>query len=133
MKELLERWAILEPDKCKRETRPNWDWHEEFEYFYIASEAGNKGESGHGWGWQLVLNHSGYHPDDNEALGRIQWAVQQAIIARSGYFAIEYRPKEQAYRAIALNDIGVWGLTPTQALLGAYLDALESEKDDNQP
>lgn len=130
MRDLLTEWAKLEPDKCKIETRPTVDWQEEFEDFYIASEAGNKGEPGHGWGWQLVLTDKeprGYHPWESEALMRIAWAVRDAIIERQFDLSIDKRDKamwhvfvdEGTHQGWADND------NLAEALLEAYLEILE--------
>lgn len=133
IRELLRKWAALEPEKCKLETRPNQDWHEEFEDFYIASEAGNEGEPGYGWGWQLVLTDNrpgGYHPWKSESLMRIQWAVQEAIANRKWGFTLAY---DSDYEAGISSDADwdTWSQgkhSAIAALLEAYIAALEMKE-----
>lgn len=130
MRNLLTRWAELEPGRCKRETRPNWDWHEEFEDFYIAGEAGNKDEPGHCWGWTLVLTDSeprGFWPWESEALMRIGYAVQEATQARGWRYSLEYFPITKLYEVKVLHTQGR-GSSPTEAILAAYLQVLEGER-----
>lgn len=140
IRDLLTQWAKLEPERCKIETRPNWDWHEEFEDFYIAGEAGNKDEPGHSWGWNLVLTDSeprGYYPWESEALMRIGWAVQYCLQERGWAYRLEYiqdtSPDSVAFwRAMVHSQLESHdGKTsdygPVQALLSAYVEALKAE------
>lgn len=140
MRDLLTEWAKLEPEKCKIETRPNWDWREEFEDFYIAEEAGNKGEPGHGWGWRLVLTDKeprAYHPWESEALMRIQWTVQAAIVERkwsfrTGYdsqYGFGYEAEIEAYGHTVCRSNGA---NLTEVLLATYLVELKNQSYDKE-
>lgn len=135
IRDLLTQWAKLEPEWCKIETRPNWDWHEEFEDFYIAGEAGNKDEPGYSWGWNLVLTDSepeGYYPWESEALMRIEGAVQYCLQERGWGYIASYNPNYSPYWEVRVYTYGKgeapetgsdYGLT--EALLSAYLETLK--------
>lgn len=132
MRDLLTEWAKLEPEKCKRETRPNVDWQEEFEDFYIAQEAGNKGDPGYGQGWQLILTDKeprGYFPWQSAALMRVEWAVQTAIVERK--FNLSIDKKEQGMWHVFINDGIYQGWADSdnlaEALLKAYLEVIEDK------
>lgn len=59
----------------------------------------------------------------------LQFAVQQAIVARGMYFELRYWPPRRKYRAEVGNSQGEWFDNPAAALLSAYLKALgEVEK-----
>lgn len=97
MRELLERWAKLEPDKCQ-----------------VVS------------GHYLVDGRIVYllrtDTIEVDALMITQWAVQKAIIAREWYFEIFCNPTKctvGVLSSMATED------NPAEALLGAYLAALE--------
>jgi hypothetical protein len=121
VKELLAQWAILEPTLCKRETRPNQDWHEEFENYYIKT----------GTGWQVVhIDCTGAYASivNVEGLARIQWVTQQAIIQRQWFLEIHYTP-ESGYEAIVIipsrcRATGYSNSNMAEALLDAYLEVL---------
>lgn len=133
-RELLRKWAELEPEACKLETRPNVDWHEEFEDFYIASEAGNPGGPGHGWGWQLVFTDKepeAYYPWKSEALMRIQWAVQEAVVKRNLPLDIHYGKTAWDVFIDGYEGFAKEKETVTEALLEAYIDYLENNTEGN--
>lgn len=124
IKGLLEKWSQLEPQLCKRETRPNQDWHEEFEDIFVASKTG----------WQLVyIDGSGAYSTriKEEGLARIQWAVQQAIIEKGWYFKLNNFLNDKGFAAKIISDINKEEISltissnPTEALLAAYLKVLE--------
>lgn len=126
MRQLLARWAEVEPEWCKLET-----WPDE-EACYIAAEAGNEGEPGYSQGWQRVFDtKDGYYPWNSQALMEIQWAVQQAIVARGWRFNLECYPVTGVCEGVVFLDlfhIRRAGGDPAEALLSAYLAALEASK-----
>lgn len=115
MRELLEKWAEVEPGRCKRETRD----------FYVTLGDNN---------FYLVITDStpgGYCPSKEAALARVQWATQQAIIARGWGFEMQFNTDWQN-QTEAMVRYGVnWASSeptdnPAEALLSAYLKALSA-------
>jgi hypothetical protein len=119
VRELLERWAGLEPGFCKVETH-----HSQVSIFYArASEQSF---------YALVYSDAypdRYHPNKNESLMRIQWAAQQAIVARGWRWNLECCPLTgicEGTILISLSYVLRRGDDPATALLTAYLAALEN-------
>lgn len=124
MKHLLDKWATLESHLCKRETRPNKDWHEEFEDYKLLSPDGN----------QIYLVYSdshpeGWMPDKERAMVKIQWAIQKSIVEKGWYllilynhehYAVEMGPKQPSPRFTK------GGKNLAECLLVAYLAELEA-------
>lgn len=109
MRQLLEKWAEVEPGRCKRETRD----------FYVTLGDNN---------FYLVITDStpgGYCPSKEAALARVQWATQQAIIARGWYFELIYS-LEYGYEATVGESDCTSQDNMAEALLSAYLAAIEA-------
>lgn len=112
MGELLKRWAELEPERCKHEVLAgnNWIsvWLNEWTIVYSDSPFASIGENGQEM--------------------RIQWAVQEAITSRGWPLGLEWdgewlaKVKNNLCSHDDLNN-------PAAALLGAYLKALEANRD----
>lgn len=124
MRELLARWAEVEPGRCKREDWPSG------ERILILTPSG---------GWQLVWDEEetgGYYPTQPAAEAFTQWLVQQAIIERGWVFELKYNPDcpdlNNSYDAtVDSNKSGGWSFGNdgfTVPLLEAYLHTLEATK-----
>lgn len=107
MKELLARWASLEPAKCAKSSK---------NIFTIQAN----GEA-----------NNIYDPDSVNGLDLawIQWAAQQAIIERGWSFELNYNPDcadpNSLYDAIVESYWSSDRDNIVVALLRAYLDTLE--------
>lgn len=104
MRELLKRWAELEPDRCH--LKKNIDG------FTINS----------GKWWDLLF--TGNLPSE-DGLMKVQYAVQQAIIARGWLLDLDW----DGTRWEAWVNSGWADRSPNsaaEALLSAYLDAIEA-------
>lgn len=115
MKELLKRWAAMEPERCENLYNQAFRFHlEEGEY-----------------------THSIYPVDDylsKPDLAWIQWATQQAIVSRGWGFELTLNT-DWENRAESMVRYGVnWTSSPAiqsdpaEALLSAYLKALEESR-----
>lgn len=114
MQELLKRWAGLEPGRCEK--------NREITYT-IWTEPGAAKQV--------------HNPDELSQidLAWIQWAVQQAIVARGWSFELKYNPDSPDPRnpydaTVDSNKSGGWGFGNdgfTVPLLEAYLHTLEGE------
>lgn len=111
MKELLERWSITEPNRCRA---------------YGPNETGrDKGEEG----FQIRFYQQWrYATDTNDTQARIQIAVQQAIEARGWLWGRD--PIGKTYQIIIptrgySSEYWDW-VEGHDTLLSAYLMALES-------
>lgn len=125
MKELLEKWATLEPYLCKRETRPNKDWHEEFEDYLLFSTETKA--------WYLVYSDSfieNYSLDKEGMLMKVQWAVQQAIVEKGWHFKLMNYPGNPItfFAKVENRDYGysLEDSSLTKALLIPYIKMLEA-------
>jgi hypothetical protein len=113
MKELLERWAALEPERVKR----RWDG-----CLGVAHDDGG-----------LVLEERpGTYgsPEFHKFAGiYVQAAVQEAIEARGGRWVLEMAQEGTYFANVKRGhgDYVVGGATPAEALLSAYLTALEAQ------
>jgi hypothetical protein len=118
MKELLERWAALEPERVKR----RWDG-----CLGVAYDDGG-----------LVLEERpGTYgsPEFHKFAGiYVQAAVQEAIEAHEWDWDLCFNHQQDSPRYCAIiGDLyngstpGEWGSTPAEALLSAYLTALEAQ------
>lgn len=128
MRDLLERWAATEPGRCRLNF--NWKPANGDNNYYIVTQADDSE------GWQLVCSDAEpncYFPNKNEALGRIQWAVQAAIVGRGWSFILTYNHgyKNSFYAKVCIdkeNCINLSGSNLTEALLAAYVRVLEKTK-----
>lgn len=122
MKELLKKWAALEPDRCRLE-----DWPGGKRILILSP-----------YGWQLVIDEEepeGYFPNRLFAEAFTQHVVQQAIIARGWAFSINYDPespdRNNPYDATVTGPTSEgWGFGNdgiASPLLTAYLETLEGE------
>lgn len=110
MKELLEKWAKLEPGRCKQVA----------DYYIVDSRI------------VYLLRQDTLEID---AGMRIQWAVQQAIVARGWAFELKYNascpdPRNPYDATVDSNKSGGWGFGNNgfvAPLLEAYLNTLEGE------
>jgi hypothetical protein len=113
MRDLLTKWAEVEPDLCELPTSPRLP-------NVFSVQVGT-----------AIKNI--FDPDDlsDFDLAWIQWAVQQAIVERGWYFETYYTPMSgygvmvtipSKCRAKDFSDTSI-----AEALLGAYLDTLEAE------
>lgn len=129
MRQLLTRWAEVEPGRCLLVLAENLkpDKADCQEFYLVDSKRSQMVHSD-------VLD---IDAESDDSLMRIQWAVQQAIVARGWYFEIKYDPNcadpKNPYDAtVETSTIGDgWGFGNdgvTAPLLVAYLDALEANK-----
>jgi hypothetical protein len=113
MKELLERWAKAEPERCQP---PQWS-------------GGARVSLGptNGFGPQHPVGRQ----DDPVGLALLQAAAQEAIEARGWMGVIGFGGSKGAdARVVTSNDddgTDAHGSTPAEALLSAYLTALEAQ------
>lgn len=132
IKGLLEKWSQLEPHLCKRETRPNKDWHEEFEDYKLTLPHGE---------YLVYSDHQVYTeghfdcwtPNKEVAMAMVQWAVQQAIIEKGWFLRIQNWQNADGYyvRVDIKGQNRFDGKTYnniTEGLLAAYLKVLEARK-----
>lgn len=109
MRELLARWAEVEPDVCE-------DLYGQTIRLHLLDDSTY---SIHPIVDDLPVSH----------LAMIQWAVQQAIVARDWSFELSYYSILGSYGAEIDIDshrsVNRPGSSPTEALLTAYLRALE--------
>jgi hypothetical protein len=119
MKELLERWAKAEPKRC---------WPMERGYERLGTHWVDPGPGAMG----LALNGEKPLPTAERAL--LQAAVQEAIEAREWDWDLCFNHQQDSPRYCAIiGDLyngstpGEWGSTPAEALLSAYLTALEAQ------
>jgi len=112
MKELLEKWAELESDECYLNCSEDT--------IYVID----------GMQVDVCSNFGKYE------LAIIQYAIQQAMEARGWDWSVLYNPKKR-YRANTFYQpgldgwcIGLHDSCPAEALLSAYLQALESVNDE---
>jgi hypothetical protein len=120
MRELLARWAELEPERCKHIKTGLQANRVEWEEFYISD------------GDQELLTHSDMHNiscTSNGALMWIQWAVQQAIVARGWYFQVRYVPINKKFLASVGFTYDQIGDNPAEAILSAYLKEIEAQSN----
>lgn len=119
MRELLKRWAELEPGRCSIKTLPD-----NLEEFFVTYDDGTF----------IVFTSTNvgdhYWQTKSESLMRIQWAVQEATIKREWYFNLSFHPLRAGYRA-EVGGKRKWAEESTEAFLSAYLAALEVFTDDN--
>jgi hypothetical protein len=110
MKELLSKWAALEPERCK-----HWD-------------AGSAEMFTAKLGWR-------YHPvwmagdEEEPSLGRqghLQAAVQEVIEAREWIGDLEFTKGCAGACVLTPVPFNATGATAAEALLGAYLTAVEA-------
>lgn len=137
MRQLLARWAAVEPEWCKNQNHHSFTRDEEDDNFYIKDGGGDT------WGWHLVISDSnpsdeeGYYPYKRNALMYIQAAVQDAIIERGWSIELNYNPgcsdPNNPYDAVVETSTSGdgWGFGNdgfTAPLLSAYLQALEANQ-----
>lgn len=106
MRELLERWAKLEPDRCEKSSKKP--------LFTIRANEDEKN----------ILDSDEL---SSLELAWIQWAVQAAIVSRGWYFSLSFHPLRAGYRA-EVGGKRKWAEESTEAFLSAYLAALEVAK-----
>lgn len=109
MRDLLERWAAMEPERC----RPCESGEDEVEVSI------KKGE------WCQIILEDIITLD----LMWVQWATQQAIISRGWRFNLECYPVTAICEGVVFLDlfhVRRPGGDPATALLTAYLAALEN-------
>jgi hypothetical protein len=128
----LLKWAELDPEWCKNDPFPSWD-NQEDKNIYVSTQYPGKEY----YGWHLVYSETNPSDDENfypfksDALMHIQWSVQNAIAARGWDYELLY----DSY-LVRLGGVGHWadvnnltereaGDSPTEALLSAYLKAIE--------
>lgn len=120
MRDLLTRWAAMEPDWCRLNL--NWQPANGDNNYYIATQTDDSE------GWQLVYGDAEpncYFPGKNEALGRIQYAVQAAIVARGWYVQSRYVPRQKQWIASVGFTYDQVGDSPAEVILSAYLKEIE--------
>lgn len=111
MRELLKRWAELEPDRCRQKLAE----------MALEGFVFNLNDC-----WNLIHSKKANEAD---SLMRIQWAVQQAIVARGWRWNLECYPLTgicEGMILISLSYVLRRGDDPATALLTAYLAALEN-------
>lgn len=126
MRQLLARWAEVEPMKCKHESEINQLQPREREQLSISTP----------YGWQIVFTEAGYHPDEFRASMAIQMIVQRAIIARGWAFTLKFvvYPNNKYWQATVGDQLKKPAVvmaddaSATEALLSAYLKALEANQ-----
>lgn len=119
MRELLRKWAELEPSRCAFETTPNLIQGEpNDEKAYVADAEKNM---------RVVFDDVIGVPLDEDSLMRIQWAVQQAIIEREWYLCFEYLPRPKKF-IVDVDNLKAIADNQVEALLSAYLKALEANQ-----
>jgi hypothetical protein len=123
IRELLEKWAELEPSRCRRETVGG------FERLLVLSPLG----------WQLVMDEEepgGYYSSRPLTEAIVQYVVQQAIIARGWSFALNYNPDcpdpanpyDARVDGPTSEGWGFGGENIVTPLLSAYLETLEAQR-----
>lgn len=101
MQELLARWAEAEPSHCQLLSG----------YYVVDARI------------VYLLRTDTLEVD---GLMRIQWAIQEAIAERGWYFELSYSP-ERGYETEVGMGNGYSDKNLAEAILAAYLQALESE------
>lgn len=112
MKNLLEKWATLEPQLCE-------DLYGQTIRLHLSDDSSFS-----------------IHPLINELpikeMAMIQWAIQQAIVEKGWYFKLNNFLNDKGFAAKIISDINKEEVTltissnPTEALLAAYLKALDA-------
>lgn len=115
MRQLLARWAEVEPTRCRVETLP--DNLAEF----ILNLDGRA---------ILVFTDTGirgFWETESDSLMQIQWAVQQAIIARNWAFTARYIARYKRHLASVGFTYDQEGASQAEAILSAYLKEIEAQ------
>lgn len=106
MRELLERWAELEPERCQLAGN--------FACVVLIQHV-----------WRRVR----YDANIVDDRPRVLWAVIEAATARDWYFDISYLPGPKQFHADVVLTLHRGKTTdPAEALLSAYIKALEAVK-----
>lgn len=105
MRELLERWAELEPQRCQLADNRNC--------VVLINHV-----------WRRV-RYDMAMPDDRP---RVLWAVIEAIKPRDLYFELAYYPPLKTHQAKVGNFNSAATDDPAEAALSAYIQALEAVK-----
>lgn len=114
MRELLARWAEVEPARCRCQLKANG----ELERILILTP----------YGWQLTLDTEEpeeYYPNELHAGMCIQLVIQQAIVERNLSLDIRYGSSGWDVFIDGYEGFAKGKKTVVEALLEAYLDILE--------
>lgn len=126
MRELLARWAAVEPGRCKHTATKNLITRDkDLEEIHLIDSAGR---------WRMVLSDAlGLDLEEDDFM-RIEWATQAAIIARGWAFTLTYDNESNLkYSAkVCIDKDNCINLGSedglTEALLATYLRTLEKTR-----
>lgn len=111
----LKRWAELDPKFCRVHQDTN-------EMVHVCPY-------GDVWLLAATVYADGSNMVWPEGLMAVQGAIQRSVRARGMYFELRYWPPRKKHKGEVDSCMGEWLDEPAEALLSAYVKALEVEME----